>query len=105
LSIAKPVSCTLTSTSSVRKNHVRGFLTDHVHRAHDEETRDARKHRSVDDSQIASAVDAKIVSDNAPAVSWTDCARSARVMSPGMALHELGELGFRLPRVSRDDFP
>src|SRR6185436_10933462 len=105
LSIAKHVSCTLTSTSSVGKNRVRGLLTDHVHRAHDEETRDARKHRSVDDSQIASAVDSKIVSDDAAAVSWTDRARSARVMSPGMTLHELGELGFRLRCVSRDNFP
>src|SRR6185436_17450531 len=95
LSIAKQVGCTLTLPSSARENHIRGLLADHVHRADDEESWNARKDRRIHDSQMASVMDAEIVSDHAPAISWPDRTGSTRMMSPGLPANVLAELGVR----------
>src|SRR5262249_5597225 len=76
----------------LRENDVGRLLANHVHRAHDEETRNAREHRGIDDAQIARAVHAKVAGQNAAGISCSDCARAARVMPPGVRTDELLEV-------------
>src|SRR5207248_4127076 len=70
--------------SRVGEDLVGRFLADHVHRAGDEEARNAREHGSVHDTQPACAVDGEFGRRHAIAVPRSNCAGAGGVVTPGV---------------------
>ena len=78
--------------ASVVQDRIGGLLGDDVDGAGDEEARDAREHRRVDDAQAARAADAKgAVEHGAGVAVGADRARARRVVAPGGVANVVGE--------------
>src|SRR5512139_3905712 len=70
-----------------------GFFADHVDRRDDEEARDFREHRRVDDAQPLNAADAELaVQYRHGVVVGADRAGAGGVMSPGVVADEVAQL-------------
>ncbi len=69
------------------QNGFRGLLTDHVDRAHNEESGNSGKHRCVHDAQTFRSVHAKIAVEHATLLQRSDRARAGRMVTPGVGAH------------------
>src|SRR5580765_4920277 len=64
------------SSTGFGQDHIGGFLRDQIHRGRDKETRDARKHRRVDDAKPVRMMDAKIAAQHSALLDRADRTRS-----------------------------
>src|SRR4051794_33992583 len=65
------------------------LFANHVHRAGDEEARNAREYRRVDHAQSRGTVDLEVTAQDATARGIPDPARARCVMTPGAIADEL----------------
>ena len=68
------------------------LLANHVHRARNEEARNAREDRGVDDSKSFDSVDPEIRGEHAAVLTAADAAGTRRVVTPRVPLDELRQL-------------
>src|SRR5205823_7812109 len=92
--IVTPSSCRAPRCAG--EDLVRRFFADHVHRTGDEEARNARKDRGVNDAQSARAMHGEILSKNPVALSRADRATARGMVPPGVVTDIVGERGVRL---------
>src|SRR6185436_6458427 len=86
------------------EDDVSGLLGDEIDGARDEESRNAREHRGVDDAEAGRVVYPEIAAEDAAAIGRPNRARPTRVMAPGVLAHVLRELVVALAAVAGDLF-
>src|SRR5262245_41853534 len=79
-------------SSGIGNDRVTRLLRDHVDSAEDEQPRDAREYRGVDDPQALGLSHVEPAVEHRVLVATADPAGTASVMSPGVALHEACDL-------------
>ena len=86
------------------QNYIGRLLADHVHRAHDEKSRNAREHRGIHNAQSTYPIDAKLAVEHSILLPRTDSATARRMVSPGVIANVLSQIFIRLKRGARHLF-
>jgi len=89
------------STLGIGQNHFGCLLADHVNRADDEKSRNARKHRRTHHAQALRSVYAKIGTEHAVLLSRADRATARRMLSPSVVANVVSQFIVGLKMLAR----